>query len=216
MSEESHIIPLAPPQMYERSDEYWGPNTKPKDINHKQRSSSKCFVYILLLLVLQSIALLIFASVVLRTKAPKLKIELVHIQNLKYTTSDLASLNMTLVAQVQIHNENFGRFKYKNGSASLLYGNTTLGMTNIESGLLGGREIKRTSVSVRAKVDSHLAENMNFSREIESGLVKLNSYAKLRGEIRVVKFLTRRRTSFMNCSMGLNLTSQVVQDLRCI
>lgn len=218
MSEESHVTPLAPPQIYRRSDEEWGAGatTKPKVIHHKHGRSSKCFVYLLLFLVLLSIASLAFGLVVLRINAPKLKLELVEIKNLKYTAPDFASLNMTMVAQVKIYNQNFGGFTFHNGSTSVVYGNTTLGMTYCKSGLVRGRNSERMTVAVQVKANNGLAENKNFSSDMGSGLVKLSSYANLRGEIRVLKHFTRRRTSFMNCTMSLNLTSQAVQDLRCM
>lgn len=216
MSEESHVTPLAPPQIYRRSDEEWGAITKPKDTRHRHRRSSKCFVYLLLFFVLLSIAALVFGLVVLRINAPKLKLEVVQIKNLKYTAPDFASLNMTLVAQVKIYNQNFGGFTFQNGSTSMVYGNTTLGMTYYKSGLVRGRKAVRMNVTVQVKASNGLAENKNFSSDMGSGLVKLSSYANLRGEIRVLKHLTRRRTSFMNCTMSLNLTSHTVQDLRCM
>lgn len=214
MAEESQVIPLAPAQIYRRSDEEWAV-TKPKD-QHKQRKSSKCFVYILLVLVLLSIALLVFGLVVLRINAPKLKLGLIQIKNLSYSTSDFASLNMTVVAEVSIDNKNFGRFKFNKGSTSVVYGNRTLGTTNIKSGLVKGRKTNRMNVTVQVRAHNGYAENSNFSSDIGSGLVKLCSFANLGGEVRVVKFLTRHRTSFMNCTMSLNLTSQAVQDLKCM
>lgn len=218
MSEDSHVIPLAPPQIHRSSDEESDSTTKTKDtIHHKQGSSSKCFVYILLLLVLVSIALLVFGSVVLRIKAPRLKAALVEIKNLEYASnSGFASLNMIMVAQIKIDNANFGRFKFKKGSTSVVYGNTILGTTNIKGGLVRGRNAKRINVTIQVKGNNGLAENMNFSSDLGSGLVKLSSYAKLRGEVRLLKFISRHRASFMNCSMSLDLPSQAVLDLRCM
>ncbi|KAL3498918.1 hypothetical protein ACH5RR_041650 [Cinchona calisaya] len=225
MAEDSHVIPLAPPQIYKRSDEEWA---KPKDdhIHHKQRNkkSGKCFVYIFILLVLQSIAFLVFGLVVLRIDPPKLKLGLVRINDLNYSTKtttsySTSSLNVTILAEVVIDNKNFGRFKLNKGSTSVVYDNTTLGMTDIKTGLVvKGRKKNWMNVTVQAigDNDNGLAGNRNFSSDIGLGLVTLSSYAHVRGEVRVLKYLTRHRTSFMNCTMNLNLTSRAVQNLRCM
>ncbi|KAI3468676.1 hypothetical protein Pfo_025339 [Paulownia fortunei] len=212
--DQSHLNPLAPARKHRRSDEEFATYKpfNPPPSNHQERSS-KCLVYILLAVVLQSIAFLIFGFVVLRIKTPSLRLSTVAIRDLRYGP---ASLNMTMVAEIRLHNMNFGRFKFRGGSTTLLYENATVGATNIYDGRVGSRDNREMNVTVKVMTGHELSENyMNFSRDIRSGLVKLRSFAKLRGEVRVVRIINRHRTAFMNCTMDLNLTSQAIQDFSC-
>lgn len=214
MEEENHLNPLA--RKYLKSDEEFATNKPFNPPSNHTKRSSKCLVYILLAVVLQSIAFLVFGLVVLRIKTPRLQLSNVAVKDLRYQSE---SLNMTVVAEIRLHNMNFGRFKFHGGSTTLLYGNATIGATNIYGGRVGSREKRKINATVTVITESshELSENiyMNFSRDIGSGMVNLRSFAELRGEVRVVKIVNRRRTAFMNCTMDLNLTSQAIQGLSC-
>lgn len=206
MEEESYGNPLAPEAKYLKSDE-----NKPFNSPPPIKRSSKCLVYILLAVVLQSIAFLIFGLVVLRIRPPSLQLSTAAVTDLRY---DSASLNMTVVAGIRLHNTNFGRFEFQGGSAALLYENATIGAANLDAGRIGGRE--KREMNVRVMVTGGPGhQSSNLSRDIGFGWVKLRSFAELRGEVRVVKMMNRRRTAFMNCTMNLNVTSQEIQDLSC-
>ncbi|KAK6158343.1 hypothetical protein DH2020_005657 [Rehmannia glutinosa] len=181
---ESHLNPLAPPT----------------------KRSSKCFVYTLLAVVLQSIAFLIFSLVVLRINAPTLRLSNATVNQLNYGPT---SLNMTVVAGTRLRNMNFGRFEFRSGNTILMYENATIGAASIHEGRVDGRENREMNVTLKVNY-------MNFSIDIGLlGLVKLRSFAELRGEVRVVKIINRGKSAVMNCTMDLNLTSQVIQDLSC-
>lgn len=149
-------------------------------------------------------------------KSPKVHISHITTQNLHYETAPLASLNTTMVVEIQVYNKNFGHFKFQNSSATLLYRNITIGMANIYGGRVEGRERKRMNVSLQVRANKLLSNyNFNLSSDIDSGLVKLSSHAKLKGEVRLLNVIKRHRIAGMNCTMNLNLTSQEVQDLLC-
>ncbi|CAK9156565.1 unnamed protein product [Ilex paraguariensis] len=209
---ESQVIPLSSAQIHPRSDEEFA-MTKPYNTHHQR--SSKCFVYTLAAVVFLSMVLLIFASVVLRVDTPNVEIRSAWMENLRYGTSPSPSLNLTLISEVAVDNKNFGRFKLeKSSKASLLHGNETVGDTEINVWGVRARETKRVNATVQVRANG-LWASMNFSREIDSGLVKLSSYAKLRGEVLVMKKLKRNKTAIMNCTMILNLTSQAIHNLLC-
>ncbi|KAK6158286.1 hypothetical protein DH2020_005600 [Rehmannia glutinosa] len=173
--------------------------------SHKNRSS-KCLVYTLLAVVLQSIAFLIFGLVVLRINAPTLRLSNASVNQLNYGPT---SLNMTVVAQIRLRNMNFGRFEFGDGTAILMYQNATIGAASIHEGRVGGRKNREMNVTLKVRY-------MNFSIDIGLlGLVKLRSFVELRGEVRVVKIINRGKSAVMNCTMDLNLTNQEIQDLSC-
>lgn len=204
MEEENNLNP--PPKNYKKLQEF-----ATNKAAEKQEGGGKTLVYILLAVVLLSIAFLIFGLVVLRIKAPTLRLSNVVVKDLRYNSS---SLNMTVIADISLHNMNFGRFEFNGGNAALLYGNATFGAASIHGARVGGRERRRISATVEV-IGGPSGNYMNISRDIESNLVRLMSVAELRGEIRVMKIVNRRRTASMNCSMDLNLTGQEVQGLSC-
>ncbi|XP_022862930.1 late embryogenesis abundant protein At1g64065-like [Olea europaea var. sylvestris] len=198
--QESHLNPL----------EKGKSHNLPKNL----QKSSKCLVYILIIVLFHSIILFVFRLIVLPFKSPKVHISHITIQNL---IAPLASLNTTMVAEIQVYNKNFGPFKFQNSSTTLLYRNITIGVANIYEGRVEGRERKRMNMSLQVRANKLLSDyNLNLSSDIDSGLVKyLSGHAKLKGEVRLLKIIKRRRTAEMNCTMSLNLTSQEVQDLLC-
>ncbi|KAL0285908.1 UNVERIFIED_CONTAM: hypothetical protein Sangu_2761800 [Sesamum angustifolium] len=119
--------------------------------------------------------------------------------------------------RIRLHNMNFGRFKFRGGNTTFLYDNATVGVTAIYDGRVGSREKREMSVSVKVMAsDRQLSDNsVDFSRDVDSGLIKLRSLAKLKGEVRVVKIINRHTTAVMDCTMALNLTGQAIQDLLC-
>lgn len=201
--QESHLNPL----------EKGKSHNLPKNL----QKSSKCLVYILIIVVFHSIILFVFRLIVLPFKSPKVHISHITIQNLRYEIASLASLNTTMVAEIQVYNKNFGPFKFQNSSTTLLYRNITIGVANIYEGRVEGRERKRMNMSLQVRANKLLSDyNLNLSSDIDSGLVKYSSdHAKLKGEVRLLKIIKQRRTAEMNCTMSLNLTSQEVQDLLC-
>ncbi|KAL8064088.1 hypothetical protein ABFX02_01G068800 [Erythranthe guttata] len=201
MEEESHRI-INP---YIKSDEEEFTTTTKNNHRGKGGGSSKCLVYILVAVVLQSVAFLVFGLVALRISNPSLRLSSAAVAGLRH---DSASLNMTVVAGIRLSNPNFGDFEFRGGSAALLYGDATVGVASIYGGRVGRRDKREINVTV---------EVIGGGGGGGGGgeLVKLRSMAELRGEVRVVKIVKRRRIAFMNCTMDLNLTSQAFQDLSC-
>ncbi|MCD9643697.1 hypothetical protein HAX54_031353 [Datura stramonium] len=223
MAEDSHIIPLAPPRAYPKSDQ-WPNLSKPINLHDnnkkKNRKSSKCFVYLLSTIVLLSIVALIFSMIFFRFKSPSFEIGLIEVQNLRFTNStNSSSFTMTMGAQIIVDNENFGRIKFQDSSMSVfMYDNVTIGFANVNVGGVGARKSKRIGISLQVKANDQLLNhsyNGNLSSDINSRMVKLTSFAELRGKVKVMKIVSKYKTSEMNCTMNLNLTSQAIQDLLC-
>ncbi|XP_073303485.1 late embryogenesis abundant protein At1g64065-like [Primulina huaijiensis] len=215
--EESILKSLRTSKKYPKSDETEPETSKPyiPPPQHKE-SSNKCFVYILVVIVLLSIAFLVFGLAVLRITTPSIRLSSVTIKNLNYSSSlVVASLNMTAVAEIRVQNKNFGPFKFGGGNMTVLYGNTRIGVASIYGGRIGSRKHEGINVTIDVIKGDFADNNANFSKDFDSGLLKLMGFTELRGEIQVMKIMNRHRTAVMSCSMDLNLTSQAVQDLLC-
>ncbi|KAJ8764878.1 hypothetical protein K2173_010343 [Erythroxylum novogranatense] len=181
-----------------------------------QETSSKCFVYILVGVVLVSAAALVFALVFMKPKTPDVELSMVSVNNLSYGYSTSPSFSMKLAAELTIKNSNFGLFKFKNSSLSFLYGgNITVGRAELRSGRVKSRKTKRVNVLVVARSQELLSDSQNLGSDINSGMLKLSSYAELKGEVHLVRGLENRRTPVLNCTMIVRFASLYVEDLLC-
>lgn len=211
MEEETYLNPHA--KSHQKLQEF--DTNKPFDPTPEKegKRSSKTLVYLLLAVVILSIGFLIFGLVVLRIKAPSLRLSNVIVRDLRYGPS---SLNMTFIADISLHNMNFGRFEFRSGGgAALYYGNATFGAVSVPGGRVRGRGRRSIGAAMVVAGGSSPANYMNISRDIESNTVSMMSVAELRGDIRVMKVVKRWRTALMNCSMDLNLTAQAFQNISC-
>ncbi|XP_030530254.1 late embryogenesis abundant protein At1g64065-like [Rhodamnia argentea] len=222
MAGEDPTRPIAPAGTHLRSDDVELASFAKPPPRRNQRRSSKCFVYALALIVILCAASLGFALTVLRVKTPELRLRHVDVRTLSYSTtattaSSSASLNATLVGEAVLRNTNFGRFEFLNGTAvSVIYGGTALGGGKISGGRARAREREKVTVKMEVRSSELAADGRkNLTSDVGSGMVKLTSYAKMRGRVTVVGWIKRWRTAEMNCTMSLDLRGRMVRDLRC-
>ncbi|CAI9291149.1 unnamed protein product [Lactuca saligna] len=134
----------------------------------KYQESSKCIVYVLAAVVFLGTVFVIFGSVFLRVNNPKLRLSTVSIQNFQYENTNSTSLNITMLTEVTIDNENFGRYDFENCNAVILYGNSTIGGGVISGGRVGARNIKPMTGRVHALtiVDRRKTIEMNCTMNL--------------------------------------------------
>ncbi|XP_040987805.1 late embryogenesis abundant protein At1g64065-like [Juglans microcarpa x Juglans regia] len=210
-------VPFTPSKLYPKSDEEIATFKAMK----KERSG-KCFVYVFAGIVIQCVFILVFALVTLRSRIPDAKISSIMVKNLGYNNATSSasispSFNATLVAEVTIKNTNFGRFKFENTTMSVLYGGIqNVGDTKIGHGSVKARDTqKMINLTVEVRSSRVFNHSQNLSSEIQSGMLKLSSYAKFRGSVNLLNIVKRKEIAQMNCTMILNFTSGKFQDLRC-
>ncbi|TYG76281.1 hypothetical protein ES288_D03G102700v1 [Gossypium darwinii] len=191
MQEDPQAKSLAPIEDHPRSDMEFG-GIKPKAFQRDEKSS-KCLVYILVIMVIQGSILLVFASYFLRARTPGFEIGSVEVRNLKYGNSSAPSFNFTLVTQVTVENTNFGDFRFDNSTGSVWCGSEVVGLMKIPKG----------------RAQARATSNMSY------GLLELKSYVKLSGKVNIMNIMKRRRNPEMNCFMKLNLTGNTIQGLKC-
>ncbi|KAG4211441.1 hypothetical protein ERO13_A02G104600v2 [Gossypium hirsutum] len=212
MQEDPQAKSKPPIRDHPRSDMEFG-GIKPKAFQRDEKSS-KCLVYILVIMVIQGSILLVFASYFLRARTPGFEIGSVEVRNLKYGNSSAPSFNFTLVTQVTVENTNFGDFRFDNSTGSVWCGSEVVGLMKIPKGRAQARASEMMKVStqvssVRLSDANNLASNMSY------GLLELKSYVKLSGKVTIMNIMKRRRNPEMNCFMKLNLTGNTIQRLKC-
>jgi hypothetical protein len=209
MSDGNQIVPLAPANSYQRSEEEYA-TIQQKAL--RQKRSGKCFFYSLALIVILSAIILVFAIIV-KPRTPRVKLSSVAVEHLSYGNNPIPSFNMTLAAEVSVKNSNFVRFKFENTSSSALYKGMVVGEAKLRSGRVGARKT-RMNIVVKIGSPGSLSEAKNLSSDINSGMLKMNSYATLKGDVRLFG-IVKNRTAVMSCGMNLNLSSRSIQDLEC-
>ncbi|PON97740.1 Immunoglobulin-like fold containing protein [Trema orientale] len=210
MAEESQSWPLAPSRIHRRSDEE---NPTFKAI--RKERANKCFIYVFSAIVVLSILLLVFALIVLRPKSPAVKLRSISVKSLRYATSPWPDINATLVAEVSIENPNFGPYRFENSSARFLYGGQKIGERRFGKGRVGAKGTGRLSLTMEVR-SSRLPEGANeLSSDLNSGVFKMSSYARISGKVRLIKIIQTRKTSEMRCNMTLVLKTKKIRDWRC-
>ncbi|KAI8569684.1 hypothetical protein RHMOL_Rhmol02G0296400 [Rhododendron molle] len=181
------------------------------------KKSNKCLVYFLTLIVILSIPMLTFALAILRrVQAPGVVLNYVSMPNLSKINASTPLLDGTLVAGIDITNNNFGYFAYEDSSIAFLYENVAVGTANVTGGRVSARETGRVNVTARVRSTYLLNESRNFSPVVGSGLLELRSYAEFVGRVHVVRIFKLRTSKLMNCTMTLHLASKAIEDLECL
>ncbi|PIM99284.1 hypothetical protein CDL12_28224 [Handroanthus impetiginosus] len=139
-----------------------------------KRSTKKS--YVAAFVVFQTAIILIFALTVMKSRASVLS----------SNNSTTSSINMRLLAQVDIKNTNFGHFKYNNSTLTVLYDGWILS-------------------------SERLSGNGNLGNDINSGILRLRS----EGKVHLMKIIKRNKSGVMNCDWSINLGTRQVENLRC-
>ncbi|GLT90830.1 hypothetical protein SLE2022_087470 [Rubroshorea leprosula] len=176
-----------------------------------KRSNKKCLLYVAAFVVFQTAIILVFALTVMRVKSPKLRFGTATVGNFS-TAANLPSFD--LAAQVTVKNTNFGHFKYENSTLMILYGGFPVGEVAVLEGRTRAKQTKKFDVVV-AVSSSRLSSNPNFQNDINTGVLRLSSEGKLSGKVELMKVIKRKKSAEMSCTMGINLATRVVQDLKC-
>lgn len=173
-------------------------------------TTGRCFVCVLAGFVVLSVVVLVFAATVLRVKSPDAKLTSVTVlKSLTYGGSPSPSFNATLVAEMSVKNMNFGYFEFESGVANVRYGGVIVGKRKIVGGVLNAKGTMKMNITVDLTA-SNVSEI-----DVNSGVLELRSYAKLRGRICSMKILKKMKTAEMNCTMTINLTAATINDLLC-
>ncbi|CAA0812126.1 Late embryogenesis abundant (LEA) hydroxyproline-rich glycoprotein family [Striga hermonthica] len=175
-----------------------------------QSRSSKRLVYVLFAVVLHSVAFLILGLIFLRVRSPTLRLSTAAVTGLSHGNNSF--VNATVVVGAHLLNPNFGRFRFGDGHVTLVHENTTIGSGSIGWGSVGGRG--RRDMNVTVSVGYYNIVN-NLSNSDVFGIIGVRAIWEVRGEVRVMGSMRRRRSAVVDCTFGLNVTRQGIQHLLC-
>ncbi|XP_057463207.1 late embryogenesis abundant protein At1g64065-like [Actinidia eriantha] len=202
------VTPMAPADIYSRSDQEFAASQYSDELRQKKRR--KLFIYIAAFTVFQIIVIMVFALVIMRAKSPKVKISSAAIEGLRVEDS---SYNMTLVANLNIKNRNFGNYKYERTTMNVTQGGVLVGEGVIWKGTAKARDTKEVGINVTVSSNG-LPDN--------SGVLLLDVQAKLRGEVHLMKMMgveiilvKKRKGAELDCTMEVNLKNGQIQNIGC-
>ncbi|KAL3498917.1 hypothetical protein ACH5RR_041649 [Cinchona calisaya] len=166
--------------------------------------NKKCLAYILAFIVFQTGIILIFALTVMRIKNPKVRFGAIAVDNFSTSNSSTSStsLNMRLLAQFTVKNTNFGHFKY-------------VGETVVPKGRAKARKTKKFNIMVDISTDRLSGNVTDLGNDINSGVLRLSSYAKLNGKVHLMKVIKKNKSGEMNCNWAICFATRQIQNLHC-
>ncbi|OMO79647.1 hypothetical protein CCACVL1_13534 [Corchorus capsularis] len=208
------VYPLAPAHEHPRSDEE-SANLQAKELKRKKRI--KCGIYIAAFAVFQTAVILAFALTVMRVKNPKVRIgKLISIESMETnnTGSGVASFDLKFIAQVTVKNTNFGHYKFDNATMNFLYDGVIVGEAVIPKARARARSTKKLDVTVEVNSRA-LTSTTALGSELSSSMLTLNSQAKLKGKVELLKVMKKKKSPEMNCTIVFNVSTKSLQDLKC-
>lgn len=187
--------PLAPATVVPRSDEEYGRNYQSEQ-EMKKKKRMKCFAYIAVFAVFQVAVILIFSLTVMRVKTPKVRLGDIQV------TGGGGGGDVKLSARVLVKNTNFGHYKFDSALGTVRSGNNIVGQFVIPEARARARSTKK--IDIVADISSANSSSLDLIVE-----------AELRGKVRLMKVMKKKKTARMNCTMTLVLSSATVQNLTC-
>ncbi|OMO79649.1 Late embryogenesis abundant protein, LEA-14 [Corchorus capsularis] len=179
-----------------------------------KRSRGRCLAYVAAFIVFQTAIILAFALTVMRIKTPKVRFGAVSVENFSTGNGSSPFFDMRLMAQVTVKNTNFGHFKYENSTIKILYGGMEVGEVAVVKARARARQTKKFDVTIDIS-SANLSSNSNLGNDIATGVLPLSSEAKLSGKVHLLKVIKKKKSAGMSCTMGINLGTRAVQDLKC-
>ncbi|KAL2543716.1 Late embryogenesis abundant (LEA) hydroxyproline-rich glycoprotein family [Forsythia ovata] len=178
------------------------------------RSKTKCLAYVAAFIVFQTAIILVFALTVMKIKSPKIRFNAIAVESFNSNSTNSPSINMQLLTQITVKNTNFGHFKYDNSTLTILYNGMPVGEAVIPRGRAKARKTKKFNISVGVSSD-RLSGNTNLGNDMNSGILRLSSHAKVSGKVHLMKVIKKKKSGEMNCDWNINLANRQIQDLKC-
>ncbi|EYU40056.1 hypothetical protein ABFS82_05G107000 [Erythranthe guttata] len=185
-----------------------------------KKSSKKCLAYVAVFVVFQAAVIMVLALTVMKIKSPKIRLNAIAVESFSSSNNGnnagpTPSINMKLLTQLTIKNTNFGQFKYDNATLAILYNGVPLGEAVIPRGRVKARKTLKFNVSFDLNSDRLNGNNTNLGNDINSGVLRLSSQARVNGKVHLMKIIKKNKSGNMNCDWIVNLATRMVENLNC-
>ncbi|KAL3535250.1 hypothetical protein ACH5RR_003711 [Cinchona calisaya] len=181
----------------------------------RRKKCMKCFAYVAVFAVFQTAIILVFALVVMKVRTPKFRVRSATFDNFDVSTLVTnASFNTRMNAELSVKNANFGRYKYQSSIIEFFYQDYKVGETVVPGGKANFKSTKKFAVSVDLS-SANVPGDVLGNELSQHAWIPLTSRATLKGKVTLMLIFKKNKSTNMNCTMNLNISSKQLQDLRC-
>ncbi|KAL6181886.1 hypothetical protein ACLB2K_048534 [Fragaria x ananassa] len=210
MAEKTHqAYPLAPANGYTRGD---GESLVSQD-ELKRRKRIRLFTYVGIFIVFQIIVMTVFGLTVMKVKTPKVRLGEINVLDFKSVPAT-PSFDTTFTTQIRVKNTNWGPYKFDASTVTFMYQGVAVGQVTVPKSKAGMRSTKKMNVDVSLNANG-LPSSSNFGSELNSGVLTLNSQAKLVGKVDLMLIMKKKKSATMDCMIGFDLSTKTVKSLQC-
>ncbi|CAN6718655.1 unnamed protein product [Malus baccata var. baccata] len=178
----------------------------------KRQKRIKLTIYIGIFIVFQIIVITAISLTVMKVKTPKLRLGNINVQELN-SAPTTSSFDTKFTTQIRVKNTNFGPYKFDEGTVTFLYQGATVGQVSIPKSKAGMLSTK--IIDVEVSLSSSALSNSNIGNELSSGVLTLNSAARLTGKVELMFIMKKKKASTMNCTIAFALSSKTLKSLQC-
>ncbi|PIN01037.1 hypothetical protein CDL12_21784 [Handroanthus impetiginosus] len=158
---------------------------------------------------------LILGLTVFKAKRPVTTVNSVALDDLDFSL-DIARfrvlLNVTLDVDMSIYNPNRVGFKYSNGTASLRYRGTDVGVIPVPAGKIGSRDTRSMNLTLTLMADRLLSNSALYSDAI-SGTLPFQAYVRIPGKARII--FSIHVVTYTTCDVEVDLGNRTISKQDC-
>ncbi|CAI9087944.1 OLC1v1022153C1 [Oldenlandia corymbosa var. corymbosa] len=163
-------------------------STGTKKGGKKRRSKWVCWGWVISAVLAIGLLILILSLTVFKAKRPTTTVNSVSLRDFHLSLDILrlrVLLNVSVDANIAVHNPNKVSFHYDNSTALLKYRDTQVGEVPIPAGKIGSGQTLPMNVTLTLMADRLLAGNSLFS-DVRSGTLVLSTYTRITGDTKDV------------------------------
>ncbi|XP_047320263.1 uncharacterized protein LOC124924247 [Impatiens glandulifera] len=171
----------------------------------------KCCGCIAALTSILFVTFLILFFTIFRIKNPIIKLNSITINGVMIDTN---GSNFILIADVSIRNPNLTAFKFGNATTEIYYGAKVMGEDIIPTGESKAKETMRMNMTIEIMAGK-LLEDTNFRSDPKTGELRMRSYTRIEGRVKITRLVKKHVVATMNCTIIINVKSMAVENQNC-
>lgn len=190
-----------------------------QDIHKKNRM--KFLAYFLVFFLCQTGIILLFALTLMKVRTPKFRVH-----NATFETFDVNvgtgnpsfnSFNLRMNVELELKNNNFGDYKYLNGTVYFFYDGDPIGEAVFPKSKAGIRSTKKfyVVVNISSLTSKGPRQRVNAPGSAAGGVLTLKSRSKLRGKVELIKVLKKKISTNMDCDLTFGVSDRAIRQISC-
>ncbi|CAN6585987.1 unnamed protein product [Malus baccata var. baccata] len=178
----------------------------------KRKKRIKLAIYVAIFVVFQIIVITVISLTVMKVKTPKVRLGNINVQELTSVPST-PSFDTKFTTQIRVKNTNWGPYKFDASTVTFLYQGAAIGQVVTPKSKAGMLSTKKMNVEV--SLSSSALSSSNFGSELSSGVLTINSTARLTGKVELMLIMKKKKASTMDCTIVFDLSSKMLKSLQC-